>query len=162
MLCFYLFFSLFLRVCLGLTSVEDFFYTSQSIIHDNSRRMNRQSRNSISYNSENIGLFQGVTSGGTSDSLQFQTMRRAMDMLDFSMEKQDGIMDVLGIVLHLGNIDIEEKVSSMFDCLEINDCLMFRTINYRTTMRTRVSYETTVIHRIVAASWASTNQTCMR
>ena len=95
--------------------MEEFCYTSQSLVHDNSRRSNRLSRNSISYNSEDVVLPSGGDSGGgfdgASDALQYQAMRRAMHMLAFSEEKQDGVLDVLAVVLHLGNIDIEEQVA---------------------------------------------------
>lgn len=100
---------MFISCIAGLSSVEEFHYTAQSVVHHNSRRNNRQSRHSISYNSEEAAAVASQQMG-SSDSLQFQLMRRAMDMLNFSPTKQDGILDVLAIVLHLGNIAIEEKV----------------------------------------------------
>ena len=93
----------------GLAGVRDFFYISQNNDHANSRRSNRMSRNSISYNSENVGASR--RGGGPSDVVQYHVMREAMDMLDFLAEQQEGILDVLGVVLHLGNIVIDPKVS---------------------------------------------------
>ena len=124
------------RSRLGLFNFEDFFYLSLQHEGEDEQRRSIENRRSISYNSDALSIADKINRGsisynldemafhgeqyGGSDERQYQLTRRAMDALNFTVEQQHGILDVLGIILHLGNLEVYEKETEV-DASEIKD-----------------------------------------